>query len=148
MTWLFDVNVLIAIADGRHIFHAPIHRWLARHEGDGWASCPITENGFTRIVSQQEQFRRIARVPADAITALKAMQAGTELPHVFWNDEISLTDGAVIDAAQIGGHGQITDVYLAALAFRNKGRLVTFDSRIPWQAVVGATAQLVEVPRV
>ena len=28
MTCLFDVNVLLAIADSHHVFPDPIHRWL------------------------------------------------------------------------------------------------------------------------
>jgi hypothetical protein len=34
---------------------------------------------------------------------------------------------------------QLTDLYLLALAVKNKGRLVTLDQRIPISAVRGAT---------
>ena len=42
------------------------------------------------------------------------------------------------------GHQKITDVYLLALAFRNKGRLATFDRSISWKAVIGAEPRHLE----
>ena len=39
------------------------------------------------------------------------------------------------------GHRQVTDLYLLALAVRNGGRFVTFDSRITLDAVPGAQAR-------
>ena len=51
--WLFDINVLIAIADPAHVFHKSIHRWLQIHAGETWATCPLTENGFVKILAQQ-----------------------------------------------------------------------------------------------
>ena len=49
---LFGVNVLIAIADPAHVFHEPIHRWLEVHSAEAWATRPLTENGFVRVLSQ------------------------------------------------------------------------------------------------
>jgi len=79
---------------------------------------------------------------------LRGMKASHALQHVFWTDEISLTDPALIEGAKLAGHRQVADVYLAALAMRKHGRLVTFDTRVPWYAVVGATADLIEIPPV
>ena len=58
--------------------------------------------------------------------------------HAFWPDDISITDGRVFDHGRILGPGQITDVFLLALAVRNNGRFVTFDRAIPLAAVRGA----------
>ena len=49
---LLDVNVLLALLDSDHIDHRRAHDWLDEEIGLGWASCPITENGFARIISQ------------------------------------------------------------------------------------------------
>jgi predicted nucleic acid-binding protein len=46
-----DVNVLIALFDPAHIHHEPAHTWFAVACEDGWATCPLTENGFLRVVS-------------------------------------------------------------------------------------------------
>ena len=59
--------------------------------------------------------------------------------HVFWTESVSLTDTALFNLAHIGGHRQITDVYLLGLAKRRGGTLVTLDDSIPLKAVIGAT---------
>jgi uncharacterized protein len=48
---LFDVNVLIALFQPDHIHHQRAHQWWEAHQHLGWANCPITENGFVRILS-------------------------------------------------------------------------------------------------
>jgi predicted nucleic acid-binding protein len=48
---LLDINVLIALMDPAHRFHAPAHRWFKSHRSHGWATCPITENGCLRSIS-------------------------------------------------------------------------------------------------
>jgi predicted nucleic acid-binding protein len=58
--------------------------------------------------------------------------------HEFWPDDLTLLDAALVDAGQIRGYKQLTDVYLLALAVKNGGRLVTFDAGIPLAAVKGA----------
>ena len=45
MRSLLDVNVLIALLDEAHIGLATATRWLAGAIDQGWASCPITQNG-------------------------------------------------------------------------------------------------------
>ena len=60
--------------------------------------------------------------------------------HKFWPDEISLVDPEVVDATRVHSARQITDTYLLALACKNGGRLVTFDSGIALAAVKRATA--------
>ena len=50
MRALLDVNVLIALLDAAHTQHAAAHTWLRRDIRNGWASCPITQNGVVRII--------------------------------------------------------------------------------------------------
>ena len=66
--------------------------------------------------------------------------------HVFWPDDISLTDERLISPHLVAGPKQLTDLYLAALALRNKGRLVSYDRSVAWQAVITATGGLVVNP--
>jgi predicted nucleic acid-binding protein len=49
MRALLDVNVLIALLDATR-FHARAHVWWAAEAAEGWASCPLTENGVARIL--------------------------------------------------------------------------------------------------
>lgn len=59
--------------------------------------------------------------------------------HEFWPDDVSLRDAHLFNQGLLGGHRQVTDVYLLGLAVRHRGCLVTFDRSIPLKAVVGAT---------
>jgi len=52
MRALLDVNVLIALLDAGHIHHELAQSWLESNIEPGWASCPLTQNGCIRILSQ------------------------------------------------------------------------------------------------
>ena len=52
MRALLDVNVLIALHDHDHAHHRLAYEWLDRHIDQGWASCPLTQNGMLRVMSQ------------------------------------------------------------------------------------------------
>ena len=49
--WLLDVNVLVARFWEPHIFHRKVRAWMASHEHEGWATCPITQAGLVRTIS-------------------------------------------------------------------------------------------------
>lgn len=134
MRALLDVNVLIALLDADHASHRAAMAWFSEHAGDGWSSCPITENGCVRIMSHPSYPN--AHSPAEVVERLRTATAHDA--HEFWPDSVSLLDGRVIDATRIHGPRQITDAYLLALAVKNGGRLVTFDAGIASSAVAGA----------
>jgi predicted nucleic acid-binding protein len=52
MRALLDVNVLIALLDAAHVHHGSARAWLEANIATGWASCPLTQNGCIRILSQ------------------------------------------------------------------------------------------------
>jgi len=133
---LLDVNVLLALLDSDHVHHRRARSWLEAEIEQGWASCPLTENGFVRIVSQPRY-----PSPVSVAEAVQRLRAATQTAHHrFWPDDLSLLDGDLVDATRIHGPRQVTDVYLLALASRNGGRFVTFDRTIPRSAVPGAEA--------
>lgn len=134
MRALFDVNVLIAVLDEAHIHHGIAQEWWASNRSDGWATCPLTENGMVRIMSQPNYNNRITT--SYAIDILGRQVARTD--HVFWPADISLRDPDWFDSSSILGPNQVTDVYLLALAVKNDGRLVTLDRAIPLAAISGA----------
>jgi uncharacterized protein len=134
---LFDVNALLALFDEAHPFHGPVRAWWHDNQEGGWATCPLTQNGFVRIMSQPRYLQR--RSPVEAATALRT---GVEQPdHRFWPDDISITDDQLFDHAFILGPNQITDVYLLGLAVKYGGRLVTFDRGLSLKAVRGAESR-------
>jgi hypothetical protein len=141
---LLDVNLLISLLDSAHVQHDVAVRWFRGVAVvEGWATCPITENGFIRIVSHIS-YPNLRLTPALAAESLARFKASFPAVHRFWADEISLTDVALFDLTGLTGSRQATDAYLAGLAFRKGGRLATLDGGIPWRAVRGAEPALVE----
>jgi toxin-antitoxin system PIN domain toxin len=138
---LFDLNILVALLDDQHVDNARAHRWFAANRAHGWASCPLTQNGFVRILSQPSYAFPIPI--GEAIDHL--LEATKSDDHVFWADDISLLDEELIDHSRVLGPKQLTDIYLLALAVKHGGRLVTFDRAIPTAAVRGAKADHVVV---
>lgn len=134
MRALLDVNMLVALFDENHSLHTPAMRWFDEHGDEGWATCPITENGCVRVMSQPAYPERM---PILALVE-RLRQATAHRAHQFWPDDASVLDGGKIDASRIHGPGQLTDTYLLALAVAHGGRLVTLDQSIPLDAVRGA----------
>lgn len=143
MTFLLDVNVLIALLDSRHVAHLPAHRWFDKTHRSSWASCPITQSGFIRIVSGPGYGERRRSVESVAL-ALRDLTA--EPGHVFWPDDLPLVGSDWIDMAAITSHGQITDSYLLALAASKGGKLATFDRRLSTRAVRNGSEALHIIP--
>jgi hypothetical protein len=134
---LLDVNVLVALFDPDHIHHEAAHRWFRSIRKTGWATCPITENGVARILSNAAYGAN--HEPAERIVEkLRAFRASGF--HRFWPDDVSLCDNSIFAAPLPAGHRQVTDIYLLALAKRHAGRLATFDRTIPFGAVKRARA--------
>lgn len=135
---LLDVNVIIALLDPDHAFHEQAHIWWAANLKSGWASCPITENGVVRVMSNPSYSPRTNFNAGDLILRLQTFTQQSD--HTFWPDDMTLRDEAVFVADRIHGSRQVTDLYLLALAVRHKGKLATFDKGIPLSAVHSAKA--------
>lgn len=137
MRALLDVNVLIALLDAAHAHHRTATQWLADHLKQGWASCPLTQNGCVRVLSQPSYPGPLPA--ADVASRLAKAAAGPQ--HGFWADDVSLLEPRLIAWERLLGPRQITDAYLLALAVRHGGRLVTLDRGIATSSVQGATAR-------
>jgi len=98
VTFLLDVNVLIALVDASHVSHDAAHDWFAREGHVRWATCPITENGLVRIVSNPKYPNNLA-TPAEAMALL--VQLASLPGHVFWPDDISVRDAALFTPAKM-----------------------------------------------
>lgn len=139
---LLDVNLLVALFDADHVHHETAHDWFADHRAGGWATCPATENGFVRVLSNPRYPGAEARVETIVERLRVFRQSGH---HTFWPDAVSITDLDAVRPSYMRGHRQVTDVCLLALAVRRGGRLATFDRSIPVSAVVGATRDTLAV---
>jgi toxin-antitoxin system PIN domain toxin len=139
LTYLLDVNVLIALIDPAHISHDAAHRWFESQGQAAWATCPLTENGVIRIVGHPK-YPGAPGSPADVAAIVAKLR--THAGHVFWPDDISLVGEARIYPSQVLTSGQVTDTYLLALAAIHNGQLATFDRRLSTNAVQGGKAVL------
>jgi uncharacterized protein len=133
-TALLDANVLIALLWPAHEHHEAAHRWFAADRGRRWATCPLTELAFVRIVSNPA-FSTDALRPADAAALLARNLAHPR--HQFWPDDIPVSAGLVTPAQSLRGHRQVIDAYLLALAVKRRSTLATFDAGV--RAVAPAT---------
>ena len=131
MRALLDVNVLIALLDENHSSHDLVSEWLSDHIQDGWASCPLTQNGCVRILSLP-RYPNSLRIE-EAMDRLRSAVSTTH--HQFIADDISLLDNAFVDGSSLLGPGQVTDVYLLALAVAHGARFVTLDRSVSVAAV-------------
>lgn len=125
--YLLDTNLLIALLWASHEQHDLALGWFTRHRGKGWATCPFTQAGFVRIVSNPA-FSRDAVQPREAIQVLAANTAAKD--HAFWPDEMPFAEAVAFTGVRLLGHQQVTDAYLLGLALRRGGVLATLDQRI------------------
>lgn len=140
MTFLLDVNVLIALVDGSHIQSRPAHAWFEREGKHAFATCPITENGLLRIVGNP----RYPTPHGSATAVVAALESLRSLPgHEFWPDDISLADATYFDRRHVLASSQVTDAYLLALAVAHGGRFATFDRRLSGDTVVDGRKALI-----
>ena len=137
MRALLDVNMLLALSDAKHPHHPRAQAWRATDTTGGWASCPLTQNGFLRI-STQKAYPNPIPMP-EAFSVLRRLTARPD--HQFWPDDLSLLDTTLIDHSRVLSSRHLTDIYLLALAVKHGGRLVTLDTGIALSAARGARKQ-------
>lgn len=120
---LLDTNLLIALLWPAHEFHHAAQRWF-RGNRQEWATCPLTECGFVRIVSNPA-FSRDAVSTQEANRYLASNLASPK--HRFLADSISFSKAVAPFASAISGHRHVTDAYLLGLALHHDARVATFD---------------------
>jgi toxin-antitoxin system PIN domain toxin len=139
---LLDVNLLVALFDPDHVHHELAHDWFEDNHARGWATCPITENGFVRVVANPKYAGGSER-PEVLIDMLRRFRASRH--HHFWDDVVSITDPALFHGSFLTSAKQVTDVYLLGLAMKRSGRLATLDRSISWRGIVGGGPELLEI---
>ncbi len=98
----------------------------------GWATCPLTEDGLLRIMGHPGD----PGTPAGILPLLQKLRS--HQGHVFVPDSVTLADAYL--ATDLHGIGPIglTDLYLLALAVHHKAKWVTLDQKIDPIKVTGA----------
>ena len=124
---LVDINVLIASVDEGHVFYRTVHGWFRQLGSKPWATCPLVQAGFVRIISNPYFHEQ----PVTLGEALDILAGITQRPgHRFWPMDIGLAEAVHPFQERLFGHKQVADAYLLGLAIRNKGTLVTLDRGI------------------
>jgi len=141
ITYLLDINLLLALSDPMHVHHEAAHDWFAKTGFLSWATCPMTENGFVRIASHPRYPNRPGDVP---IVLGLLRQFCTVAGHHFWTEDITIRD--ILASDSIITHAQITDVYLLGLAIHMGGKLASLDQHIPIGAVRDGKGALELIP--
>jgi hypothetical protein len=142
-TALLDVNVLTALLWPPHEHHDAAHRWFQTRAGARWATTPLTQLGFVRLVSNPA-FSRDALSPKHAISLLSENLAHPA--HEFWAASLPVPSAVRGMEPGLQGHQQFTDAYLLALASRRKGVLATFDRGLRMLAAKSFDSALEIIP--
>jgi predicted nucleic acid-binding protein len=119
------------------VHHPRVADWFMDQCVDGWATGPITENGFIRILGHVNY----PEGPKSTDATRELLSALCSQPgHQFWSDAISLRDSDKYSSLPISKH--ITDYYLLACAIENHAQLATLDQRIDPSVITGGDAAL------
>jgi toxin-antitoxin system PIN domain toxin len=125
--FLLDVSALIALAWPTHRAHERVQTWFSRHGRQGWATCPFTECGFVRIVSNPAFSPNFLTV-AEAVRLLTLNVSHPS--HCFWADDLPVEAAIRHFQGRLAGHNQLTDAYLLGFAMHKKGSLATLDESL------------------
>lgn len=124
MTYLLDVNALVALGFMNHEFHGRVASWVESNDSAQLASCSITELGFIRVLAQ---------APAYGFTVVQARTVLVRLKEARAADFVFIRDDH--DVSQLPGWvrtpKQITDGHLTKLAGANAAVLATLDENVP-----------------
>jgi len=127
MTYLLDVNALVALGFLQHEFHGRVASWVRTLTARGvpeLATCSITELGFVRVLAQAPQY---GFTVAHARSLLLRLKTGDPLKFTFIPDDHDVSHiPAWVKTAK-----QTTDGHLVQLAKAKGAVLATLDGRIP-----------------
>ena len=122
MTWLLDVNALLAAGFALHPHHQRVGQWMIRERElrNNFVTCAVTELGFVRIASGVAAFG--PDLPTAQLILEKLIRGWTLLPDAL---------GAATLPAWVTKSAQTTDGHLLELARAHEASLATLDTGIP-----------------
>ena len=118
MELLLDGNVLVALVIESHVNHRRARDWF-RSVQNPFATCVVTQGTLLRV-------HMTVAFDRSAAAAWATLGAITRHPrHVFWEDSFGYQE---VPFSNLRRAKQVTDAWLAELARRRHGKLMTFDS--------------------
>jgi predicted nucleic acid-binding protein len=124
MTYLLDVNTLVALGFAQHEFHDRVACWLRSQQFPPLATCSITELGFIRVLAQAPVY---GFTIAQARTLLLRLKEADVSRFTFIPDDHDVSHLPT----WVKTPKQTTDGHLVKLANANGGVLATLDGKIP-----------------
>jgi predicted nucleic acid-binding protein len=124
MTYLLDVNALVALGFAQHEFHNRVAHWIRSQQLPPLATCSITELGFIRVLVQAPTY---GLTVSQARTLLIRIKRADAPQFIFIPDDHDISHLPTwVKTAR-----QTTDGHLAILASANDATLATLDTKIP-----------------
>ncbi|MGA7058296.1 MAG: PIN domain-containing protein [Terriglobales bacterium] len=124
MTYLLDVNALVALGLAHHEFHDRVGVWLRSQQFPPLATCSITELGFVRVLVQAPAYGFTVH---QARTLLLRIKQAAKPRFLFVADDQDISRlPAWVKTAR-----QTTDGHLVQLAASHGAVLATLDGKIP-----------------
>ncbi len=118
MTSLLDGNVLVALVLEGHVHHPHATRWFGMVRTRKFATCVVTQGTLLRM-------HMTFGADRSASAAWNTLDALVEHPHhVYWDDAFGYSS---VPHHLLQGAKQVTDAWLAELARRRGGKLITLD---------------------
>jgi predicted nucleic acid-binding protein len=124
MTYLLDVNALVALGFVNHEFHARVAAWMRAQQFPPLATCSITELGFVRVLAQAPAY---GFTVAQARTLLLRLKQANAAEFIFISDDHDIS----YLPAWVKTPKHTTDGHLARLAAAKGAILATLNGRIP-----------------
>ena len=124
MTYLLDVNALVALGFINHEFHDRVALWMQAQNFPLLATCSITELGFVRVLSQ---------APAYGLTITQARTLLLRIKQTHTSKCTFIRDDHDIShlPAWVKTARQTSDGHLVKLASSNGAILTTLDGKVP-----------------
>lgn len=124
MTYLLDVNALVALGFAHHEFHDRVAGWVREQRFPPLATCSITELGFVRVMVQAPAY---GFTIVQARTLLLRIKQATKPRFLFLADDQDISHLPTwVKTAK-----QTTDGHLVKLANASGAVLATLDRKIP-----------------
>lgn len=127
MTYLYDVNVLLAAFIPQHPFHPIFKSWYLHKGAHSWATVHLTQAGFLRISTNQKVFFQ----PLSLIQASQILEKNmANKNHQTISEESSFPEIVAPFISKLVSPQQLTDAYLLGICLKHDLQLLTFDLKI------------------
>ena len=129
MTYLLDVNALVALGLMNHEFHGRVASWVASKQSPELATCSITELGFVRVLAQAPAYGFTVAQARNLLLRLKEART-TRFTFIPDQHDVSHLPSWVRTPKQV------TDGHLSTLARAHGAILATLDESIAGSYVI------------